>query len=422
MARSPRGPTGPHPGRGDQARRQAGNIPTADAQELRRPRRRSQRTVRSRARSDARPAAGLEGQGRAGRGRPRRRRPADLHPGEDRPAGADREPAPRPQPPARTEPELTLFETSTASSELDTVDFYRHDANWSNRMILGDSLQVMASLAEREDLRGKVQMIYIDPPYGIKFGSNWQVSTRKRDVKDGKLEDATREAEQIKAFRDTWELGIHSYLSYLRDRLIVARDLLTETGSRLRPDRRRERPPRPSAPGRGLRRENFVSQIALRRRRAVSTADSRRRWYDYILWYAQDQRLKSVSIGQLRSSQDDRGAVRRWSSCRWVETSDATTAGEQQTLTPLPDGARPFEHGDTLVRRSDSRDLRFRSTSRARRYEPRVKSHWKTTSSGMKRLARCWPNRIQRGRNACVRPLPRRFPALSAINNSGRTL
>ena len=89
----------------------------------------------------------------------------------------------------------------------------------------------MASLAEREKLRGKVQMIYIDPPYGIKFGSNWQVSTRKRDVKDGKVEDAAREAEQIKAFRDTWELGIHSYLSYLRDRLVVARDLLTESGS-----------------------------------------------------------------------------------------------------------------------------------------------------------------------------------------------
>ena len=98
-------------------------------------------------------------------------------------------------------------------------------------MILGDSLNVMASLAERESLRGKVQMIYIDPPYGIKFGSNWQSSARKRDVKDGKLADATREVEQIKAFRDTWELGIHSYLTYLRDRLLAARDLLTESGS-----------------------------------------------------------------------------------------------------------------------------------------------------------------------------------------------
>ena len=129
------------------------------------------------------------------------------------------------------EPEFTLFDTFDGLEELDLIEFYKHEANWSNRMILGDSLQVMGSLAEREDLRGKVQMVYLDPPYGIKFGSNWQASARRRDVKDGKVEDAAREPEQIKAFRDTWELGIHSYLSYLRDRLIVARDLLTETGS-----------------------------------------------------------------------------------------------------------------------------------------------------------------------------------------------
>ncbi|HEX9653710.1 MAG TPA: DNA methyltransferase, partial [bacterium] len=113
----------------------------------------------------------------------------------------------------------------------DLVDFYRHEQNWTNRMILGDSLLVMTSLAEKEGLKGKVQMIYLDPPYGIKFGSNWQVSTRKRDVKDGSAEDATRQPEQIRAFRDTWQLGIHSYLSYLRDRLTVARELLTESGS-----------------------------------------------------------------------------------------------------------------------------------------------------------------------------------------------
>jgi adenine-specific DNA-methyltransferase len=131
----------------------------------------------------------------------------------------------------RPEPEATLFDTFDGLPELDLVDFYQHQANWSNRMILGDSLQVMGSLAEREALRGQVQMVYLDPPYGIKFGSNWQVSARKRDVKDGKLEDAAREAEQIKAFRDTWELGISSYLSYLRDRLLAARELLTESGS-----------------------------------------------------------------------------------------------------------------------------------------------------------------------------------------------
>ena len=111
------------------------------------------------------------------------------------------------------------------------VDFYHHEGHWSNRLILGDSLLVMTSLAEKEALKGRVQMIYLDPPYGIKFGSNWQVSTRKRDVKDGKAEDLVRQPEQIKAFRDTWELGIHSYLAYLRDRLVVARELLTESGS-----------------------------------------------------------------------------------------------------------------------------------------------------------------------------------------------
>src|ERR1700720_1727554 len=111
------------------------------------------------------------------------------------------------------------------------VDFYHHEQNWSNRLILGDSLLVMTSLAEKEGLKGKVQSIYLDPPYGIKFGSNWQVSTRKRDVKDSKAEDATRQPEQVRAFRDTWKLGIHSYLAYLRDRLTVARELLTESGS-----------------------------------------------------------------------------------------------------------------------------------------------------------------------------------------------
>ena len=116
-------------------------------------------------------------------------------------------------------------------SEDAKTEFYQHDANWSNRMILGDSLQVMASLAEREGLRGKVQCIYIDPPYGIRFNSNFQWSTTSRNVRDGKTEHITREPEQVKAFRDTWRDGIHSYLTYLRDRLTVARDLLTESGS-----------------------------------------------------------------------------------------------------------------------------------------------------------------------------------------------
>src|SRR5579864_1570868 len=114
---------------------------------------------------------------------------------------------------------------------VDKTEFYQHDQRWSNRMILGDSLQVMASLAEREGLRGQVQCIYFDPPYGIKFNSNFQWSTTTRDVKDGNVEHITREPEQVKAFRDTWRDGIQSYLTYLRDRLHVAHELLSNAGS-----------------------------------------------------------------------------------------------------------------------------------------------------------------------------------------------
>ena len=128
------------------------------------------------------------------------------------------------------QPDLFADFNGLPSAEART-EFYQHDANWSNRMILGDSLQVMASLAEREGLRGKVQCIYIDPPYGIKFNSNFQWSTTSRDVKDGRAQHITREPEQVKAYRDTWRDGIHSYLTYLRDRLTVARELLTESGS-----------------------------------------------------------------------------------------------------------------------------------------------------------------------------------------------
>ena len=131
---------------------------------------------------------------------------------------------------AEVQPDLFADFNGLPSDDART-EFYQHDANWSNRMILGDSLQVMASLAEREGLRGKVQCIYLDPPYGIKFNSNFQWSTTSRDVKDGKAEHISREPEQVKAFRDTWRDGIHSYLTYLRDRLAVARELLAESGS-----------------------------------------------------------------------------------------------------------------------------------------------------------------------------------------------
>lgn len=127
--------------------------------------------------------------------------------------------------------QLSLFEEERREPLRQAVEFYQHKHGWTNRLIAGDSLLVMNSLLEKEGMAGKVQMIYLDPPYGIKYGSNFQPFVNKRDVKDGKDEDLTSEPEQIRAFRDTWELGIHSYLTYLRDRLLLARELLTESGS-----------------------------------------------------------------------------------------------------------------------------------------------------------------------------------------------
>jgi adenine-specific DNA-methyltransferase len=183
----------------------------------------------------------------------------------------------------------------------------------------------MASLAEREQLRGKVQMIYLDPPYGIKFGSNWQVSTRNRDVRDGKLEDAAREAEQIKAFRDTWELGIHSYLSYLRDRILVARDLLTESGScfvQIGDDNVhlvRSLMDEIFGP------ESFISQITMQKT-AGQDEKLLNNNADYLLWYARSKELiKFRPIFHLKDNVPDLA----YSS---VELAD----GSRRGLTPMP--------------------------------------------------------------------------------------
>ena len=186
-------------------------------------------------------------------------------------------------------------------SEDAKTEFYQHDANWSNRMILGDSLQVMASLAEREGLRGKVQCIYVDPPYGIKFNSNFQWSTTSRDVRDGSAAHITREPEQVKAFRDTWRDGIHSYLTYLRDRLTVARDLLADSGSVFVQigDENVHRV-------RGLLDEvfgdeNFIRQIVFAKTGSM-VSNELGRTSDYLLWYAKNG--ESTKYRQLYSEKE----------------------------------------------------------------------------------------------------------------------
>ena len=239
------------------------------------------------------------------------------------------------------EPELTLFETFDGLSDLDLVEFYQHVANWSNRMILGDSLQVMASLAERERLRGKVQMIYIDPPYGIKFGSNWQVSARHRSVRDGNIEDIAREIEQIRAFRDTWQLGIHSYLTYMRDRLTVARDLLTPSGSVFVQIGDENVHLVRSVMDEVFGSENFVALIAITKSGggldSVVRIPTR---LDYLVWYGRhSEGTKYRPLFEERSDKAEAGFTQ-------VMLADSSTRSirpkERSGEAPLPPGARIF--------------------------------------------------------------------------------
>lgn len=287
------------------------------------------------------------------------------------------------------EPEFTLFDSFDGLGELDLVDFYKHGAAWSNRMILGDSQQVMASLAERELLRGKVQMIYLDPPYGIKFGSNWQASARKRDVKDGKLEDVAREAEQIKAFRDTWELGIHSYLSYLRDRLMVARELLTESGSVFVQIGDANLHLVRSLLDEVFGSENFAAQISYRTTTGA-TGDLLAGTVDYVLWYAKSRdRVKYRQLFRRKEvGGDGSGAYVQ------IDTPDGRrrmTQAERSDPSLLPEEVRVFRL-DNLTSQSAGRTKGEGAASwfavdlEGGVYRPTSQSRWKTNQAGMARL------------------------------------
>ena len=200
-----------------------------------------------------------------------------------------------------TEEQLDWFDDFNGIDDLQRkLEFYEHDQYWQNRLILGDSLLVMASLAEKEGLRSKVQCIYMDPPYGVKFNSNWQVSTRKRNVTDGRAEDATRQPEQVRAFRDTWVLGVHSYLTYLRDRLTVARDLLNDAGSifvQIGDDNvHRVRAVMDEVFGD----DNFMAMIYFQTA-ANQNTNRIQRLFDCILWYKKDDFCKYHEIYRERS-------------------------------------------------------------------------------------------------------------------------
>jgi len=270
------------------------------------------------------------------------------------------------------------------------TEFYQHEANWTNRLILGDSLQVMASLAEREGLRGKVQCIYLDPPYGIKFNSNFQWSTTSRDVKDGKTEHITREPEQVKAFRDTWRDGTHSYLTYLRDRLTVARDLLHESGSILVQIGEENSHLLRALLDEVFGASNLVSQIVFSKT-AGATSQYLAGTYDMLLFYAKDkERLKYrqpmtlKAVGGLGGSAYTRlrgpdGQVR------------SLTKEEIAGLDAIPTDGRVFRI-DNLTSQSVGRDKGEGAASwfpigfEGRTLRPSVKVRWKTNEQGMGRL------------------------------------
>ncbi len=213
--------------------------------------------------------------------------------------------------------QLSLFETEKKPLR-EAIEFYKHKEGWSNRLIAGDSLLVMNSLIEKEGMASKVQMIYIDPPYGIKYGSNFQPFINKRDVTDRKDEDLTAEPEMIKAFRDTWELGIHSYLTYLRDRLLLAKELLHESGSVFvqisDENAHRVRCLMDEVFGAG----NFVSLIPFRKKTMPLGAKTLEGMTDYLLWYA--KRIETIKYRQLYLELNLEGN-NIW---RYYETIDAT--------------------------------------------------------------------------------------------------
>lgn len=301
--------------------------------------------------------------------------------------------------------QMSLFDYTEENPPLrEAIEFYKHRHNWSNRLIAGDSLLVMNSLLEKEGMAGQVQMIYIDPPYGIKYGSNFQPFVNKRDVKDGKDEDLTQEPEMIKAFRDTWELGIHSYLTYLRDRLLLSRELLTESGSvfvqisdenvhlvRILMDEIY-----------GV--DNFCALITFAKTSAFASNLISRN-HDYLLWYAKDSnKVKYRQLYLPRVERTEGGTF------TWVELPN----GNCRKLTRQEIKNRTLIQGKTF-RASDitsSGETKKGSNSfvfNGKEYRPAKGNHWKTSIAGLELLAKA--NRIvENGNNLAYKRFENDFP------------
>ena len=295
---------------------------------------------------------------------------------------------------------------------VDRTEFYQHDQNWSNRMILGDSLQVMASLAEREGLRGKVQCIYIDPPYGIRFNSNFQWSTTSREVKDGNVGHITREPEQVKAFRDTWRDGIHSYLTYLRDRLTVARDLLTESGSIFVQigDKNVHRV-------RALMDEvfgevNFIDQIVFQTS-SGRVSDGLDGVYDVMLWYAKEKEL--AKFRKLKKARSEKQLDTAYNYLQFDDGSFRTmSTSERADPSAIPNGARRFRPGQTQSQ-SGGASSRFNLAFEGKLFSPPPTGGWRTSELGFSRAARS-SRLMARGKSVAYRLCDSDNPMIQMTN------
>ncbi len=267
----------------------------------------------------------------------------------------------------------------------EAIEFYKHSEGWSNRLIAGDSLIVMNSLLEKEGMAGKVQMIYIDPPYGIKYGSNFQPFINKKDVRDGKDEDLTQEPEMIKAFRDTWELGIHSYLTYLRNRLLLARDMLNESGSVFVQISDENLHHVKELLDEIFGSENFVSIIPFRKKTMPLGAKFIDSMNDYILWFAKDK--GKAKYHSLFKPYDPEGKS-RWT---WYEDE----SGNRKTMTSemaadhslLPDGTRVCRLV-SLRAPGYSSENDFNVTYKGKEYHPPRGGSWITSRTGMENLVK----------------------------------
>ena len=271
--------------------------------------------------------------------------------------------------------QLSLFASPKENPPLrEAIEFYKHKHNWSNRLIAGDSLLVMNSLLEKEGMAGQVQMIYIDPPYGIKYGSNFQPFVNKRNVKDGSDEDLTQEPEMIKAFRDTWELGIHSYLAYLRDRLHLAKELLFESGSCFVQISDENLHHVREVMDEVFGTENFVSLIAFAKTTGFS-GSTLSSVADYIVWYAKDlHHIKYHQLYRLKEAGDE-GA----SKYRLVDTIEAIPKGYFDP--------NRLATSDQLTSQGASASPDQEFTFEGKIWRPPPGLHWKTTVKGLKHLA-----------------------------------